>query len=81
MTRSDSTARYVLQKRILGGLAMLVLVAALVSDRLVNGFWKGHVLLTSLVSSLVVVALSVAIVNECWSGASGGGGACSRRTS
>jgi hypothetical protein len=45
-------------------LALLVLVAAIVSDRLANGFWTRHVLLTSLVSSLVVVGLSVAVVNE-----------------
>ena len=55
---------YVPQTRILAGLALLVLAAAIVSDRLANAFWMRHVLLTSLVSSLVVVVLSVAVVNE-----------------
>jgi hypothetical protein len=71
MARRDLSARnpgsaggYVRQTRIVAGLAMLVLVAAIVSDRLANGFWTRHVLLTSLVSSLVVVGLSVAVVNE-----------------
>ncbi len=62
--RSYSARAYVPQTRILAGLALLVLAAAIVSDRLANAFWMRHVLLTSLVSSLVVVVLSVAVVNE-----------------
>ena len=52
------------QARIIAGLAILVFAAAIASDRLDNAFWRRHVLLTSLVSSLVVVAVSVAVVNE-----------------
>lgn len=52
------------ETRILAGLALLALVAAIASDRLANGFWVRNQLLTNLVPSLVVVALSVAVVNE-----------------
>jgi len=62
--RSGSARSHVRQTRIIAGLAMFVLAAAIASDRLANAFWRRHLLLTSLVSSLVVVALSVAVVNE-----------------
>jgi hypothetical protein len=41
-----------------------LLAAAIVSDRLDSAFWAHNPLLTNLVSSLVVVALSVAVFNE-----------------
>ena len=62
--RSGSARGHVRQTRIIAGFAILVLAAAIASDRLANAFWRRHSLLTSLVSSLVVVALSVAVVNE-----------------
>ena len=62
--RSGSGRAHVRQTRIIAGFAMLVLAAAIASDRLANAFWRRHLLLTSLVSSLVVVAVSVAVVNE-----------------
>jgi uncharacterized membrane protein len=52
------------QTRALAGLALLVLIGAVVSDALEGNFWTGHALLTSLVGSVVVVMLSVAVVNE-----------------
>jgi hypothetical protein len=43
-------------------LAILLLVAAAVSDFLVAGFWVSHPMLTAIVSALVVVLLSVAVI-------------------
>ena len=62
--RSGSARRHVRQTRIIAGLAILALAAAIASDQLANAFWSHHWLLTSLVSSLVVVAVSVAVINE-----------------
>jgi uncharacterized membrane protein len=52
------------QTRALAGLALLVLFGAVVSDALEGNFWMSHALLTSLVGSVIVVMLSVAVVNE-----------------
>jgi hypothetical protein len=53
-----------LQTRVIAGAAILILIAAVISDRVANGFWTRNAFLANLVSSLVVVALSVAVVNE-----------------
>ena len=53
-----------LQTRVIAVAAILILVAAVISDRVANEFWMRNAFLASLVSSLVVVALSVAVVNE-----------------
>jgi hypothetical protein len=61
-TRSlDSSLR---QTRALAALVLLILVGAVVSDGLEGGFWTRHALLTSLVGSVIVVLLSVAVINE-----------------
>lgn len=44
------------------GLALMV--AAAVSDFLVSSFWEHHALLTSLLANLLVVAITLAVVNE-----------------
>jgi hypothetical protein len=62
--RSGSARSHARQTRIIAGLTVIVLAAAIASDRLANAFWSHHWLLTSLVSSLVVVAVSVAVINE-----------------
>jgi hypothetical protein len=62
--RSTSVESYVMQTRIIGTVAGLVLVAAVVFDQLDERFWDRHALLTDLVASLLVVGLSVAVVNE-----------------
>jgi hypothetical protein len=62
--RTDSFRAYARASRIIGGLSVLVLCGAigwgLVNDR----FWSRHALLTSLVASLIVVAVSAAVLNE-----------------
>ena len=52
------------QTRALAALALLVFVSAVVSDTLDGSFWTRHALLTSLVGSVIVVLLSVAVINE-----------------
>ena len=62
--RSDSLRPYVRSTRIIGGLSVLVLAGAVVWDLANDGFWVRHTLFTGLVASLIVVALTVAVLNE-----------------
>jgi len=50
--------------RIIGGISVLVLSAAVALDLVSDRFWVRHTLLTSLVASLIVVAVTVAVLNE-----------------
>jgi hypothetical protein len=50
--------------RIVGGLSLLVLAGAVVWDLVDDGFWSRHTLFTSLLASLIVVAVTVAALNE-----------------
>jgi hypothetical protein len=50
--------------RIIGGLSVLVLAGAVVLDLANDRFWVRHTLLTGLVASLIVVAVTVAVLNE-----------------
>jgi hypothetical protein len=61
---ADYARTYLRRTRLIAGLALGLLAATILSDRLDSGFWAHNPLLTNLVSSLVVVALSVAIFNE-----------------
>jgi hypothetical protein len=49
---------------VLAAFAVLAVIAAVVSDDTNERFWEHHALLTSLAASVIVVALSVAVVNE-----------------
>lgn len=62
--RSNSIESYLRETRVLGVLAVLGLIAGVVSDFLEPGFWDHHALLAGLTSSLIVVVLTVAVVNE-----------------
>ncbi len=55
---------YLRETRALALVAVIVLVAGIVSDAVGGHFWERHALVASLVASLVVVMLSVAVVNE-----------------
>jgi hypothetical protein len=48
----------------LAAIALLALVAAVISDSVDGSFWSRHALFTSLVASLLIVMLSVAVLNE-----------------
>ncbi len=61
---SSSIEAFLWQARALAAFALLVLVGAVVSDELADGFWTRHALLASLVGSVIVVMLSVAVINE-----------------
>lgn len=61
---ADYVRRYLRRTRVIAGLAVALLAAAVVSDRVDRALWAQNPLLTNLASSLVVVALSVAVLNE-----------------
>ena len=62
--RTDSVRTYVRATRIIAGLTVLVLLGAIAWDLADDGFWSRHTLFTGLVASLIVVALTVAVLNE-----------------
>src|SRR5258708_5504066 len=49
-------------RRIFAILAILLVLAAAASDLFIAGFWLSHPMLTAIVSALVVVVLSVAVI-------------------
>jgi hypothetical protein len=50
--------------RIIAGLSLLVLGGAIAWDLADDGFWSRHALLTGLVASVIVVAVTAAVLNE-----------------
>jgi hypothetical protein len=50
--------------RIVAGLSVIVLAGAFAWDLASDGFWAHHALFTGLVASLIVVAVTAAVVNE-----------------
>jgi hypothetical protein len=62
--RSDSFRTYVRSTRIIGVLSVVVLSGAIAWDLVDDGFWFRHTLFTALVASLLVVALTAAVLNE-----------------
>jgi len=62
--RTDSPLGYLRATRIIGGLSVLVLFGAIAWDLADDQFWSSHALFTGLVSSLIVVGVTVAVLNE-----------------
>jgi hypothetical protein len=62
--RTTSSRTYVRSTRIIGGLSVLILCGAIAWDVAGDGFWSRHALVTSLVASLIVVAVTGAVLNE-----------------
>jgi len=62
--RSASIRSYLWQTRTLASVAALAFVAGVLSDVLAPHFWSQHQLLAGLTSSLIVVMLTVAVLNE-----------------
>src|SRR6266566_2348077 len=62
--RTDSLRTYVRATRIIAGISVLVLSGAIAWDLANDGFWSRHTLFTSLVASLIVVAVTAAVLNE-----------------
>jgi hypothetical protein len=50
--------------RIIGGLSLLVLLAAIAWDVANDGFWAHHTLFTSLVASVIVVVVTAAVLDD-----------------
>jgi hypothetical protein len=62
--RSESVESYLRGARALAVVAVLALLAGVVTDAVAGSFWADHPLLAGLVASLIVVMLTVALVNE-----------------
>jgi hypothetical protein len=62
--RTDSLRTYVRATRIIGSLSLLVLFGAIAWDLANDGFWSRHTLFTGVVASLIVVAVTAAVLNE-----------------
>jgi hypothetical protein len=62
--RSRSVNSYLWETRAAAAAAVLALIGGIVSDTVERGFWDRHALLAGLASSLIVVILTVALVNE-----------------
>jgi hypothetical protein len=62
--RARSVDAYLRQTRSIALIALAALVAGVISDFTDGGFWRHHSLLAGLVSSILVVMLSAAVINE-----------------
>ena len=62
--RSTSLESYLRGTRVVAVVAVLALSGGIASDVVADTFWTRHALLAGLVSSVIVVMLSVALVNE-----------------
>ncbi len=62
--RARSVEAYLRQTRLLAILAVAVAIVGVASDLTSGSFWERHALLTGLASSVIVVMLSVAVINE-----------------
>ncbi|HEY2436902.1 MAG TPA: hypothetical protein VGH93_06950 [Solirubrobacteraceae bacterium] len=62
--RSESLRTYVRATRIIGTVSVLVLLGAIAWDLADDGFWSRHALFTGLLASLIVVAVTAAVLNE-----------------
>jgi hypothetical protein len=62
--RTNSHRTYVRATRIVGGLSVLLFCGAIAWDLADDGFWSRHALFTSIIASLAVVAVTVAVLNE-----------------
>jgi hypothetical protein len=62
--RTESLRTHVRATRIIGSLSVLVLAGAIAWDLADDHFWARHALFAGLVASLVVVAVTAAVVNE-----------------
>ncbi len=62
--RTESVDAYLWGTRALAALALLALIGGVLSDAVDDGFWARHALLAGLASSVIIVMLTVALVNE-----------------
>jgi hypothetical protein len=62
--RSRSIESFLRPSRVVAAVALLALVGAIISDSTQETFWDRNALLTSLVASLIIVMITVAVLNE-----------------
>jgi hypothetical protein len=62
--RSDSLRTHVRSTRIIAAVSVLAVFGAIAWDIANDGFWSHHTLFASLVASLIVVAVTAAVLNE-----------------
>ena len=62
--RARSIQSYLRQTRIMAVLALLAFAGGVISDVTNERFWERHALLSGLASSVIVVMLSLAVINE-----------------
>jgi hypothetical protein len=62
--RTDSLRTYLRATWIIAGLTLLVLCGAIAWDLADDGFWSRHTLFTGIIASLIVVAVTAAVLNE-----------------
>jgi hypothetical protein len=62
--RTGSLRRRLRVTLVAAGVSVLLLIGAIVWDLADDGFWSRHALFTSIVASLIVVAMTVAVLNE-----------------
>ena len=62
--RTDSRRTYIRATRIIAGLSLLILAGAIAWDFANDRFWVRHALFTGLVASLIVVAVTAAVLND-----------------
>jgi hypothetical protein len=62
--RSDSPRAHLRSTQIVAGISVLVLLGAIAWDLADDEFWVHHTLFTGLIASLIVVALTAAVLNE-----------------
>jgi hypothetical protein len=62
--RTDSHRIFVRVTRIAGALSLVLFCGAIAWDLADDGFWSSHALFTSIVASVVVVAVTAAVLNE-----------------
>ena len=62
--RSTSPRAYLRPTRIIAGLSLLLLAAAIAWDLANDGFWARHTLFAGLIASSIVVVVTAAVVNE-----------------
>jgi len=62
--RTESPDEFLRQTRIGAAFALALLGGAVTSDLLDGAFWAGHAMITGLVASLLIIAISAAVLNE-----------------
>ncbi len=64
LPKRESPDEFLRQTRVAAVVALLLVAGAVTSDILDSAFWTDHAMITGLVASLLVIAISAAVINE-----------------